>query len=554
MIQHLSITHYALIEHLDIDFHRGFSVITGETGAGKSIMLGALSLLLGGRADAKLIRRGERKLTVEATFSLEGMALQAWFEAHDLDYDSEQCILRREVTDNGKSRAFINDSPVAAARLKELGAFLIDIHSQHQNVLLADGGAYLLDFIDAIAARPDVKAAYRRAHEDFVAAQSQLRRLREQADRDRADREYLAFQLSRLDEAALQEGEQEELEAEQRLLSNAEEIKGAFYRVQGLLSNDELDVASLLRQAADSLGGVSEALPEAGSLAERLSSLEIELSDVCTEIDRHSEKVQFEPARLAFIDERLSTIYELLQKHHVTSVTELLVLQDNLRSRLSAIDNSDEDLERLAVQLERLEVERLEAAAVLTAVRREAADRIADHIVGTLRQLGMPHVSFSLDLLPLAQPAASGANQAVCLFSANKNIPPQDLSQVASGGEIARVMLSLKALYAEATALPTIIFDEIDTGVSGTMAERMAQIMQQMAAHCQVICITHLPQIAALGAHHYRVYKDDEGKATRSHLTMLSAEERVEEVAHMLSGETISSEALANARRLLGMS
>ncbi len=552
MLQHLTISHYALIESLDIDFRKGFTVVTGETGAGKSIMLGALNLLLGGRADAKAIQVGEKKCMVEASFNIEGLNLQPFFQDNDIDYDAADCIVRREVLQSGKSRAFINDTPVAAAKLKELGSSLIDIHSQHQNLLIRNEH-FLIHTLDVIAAQPSLLTDYQQAYIACREAERTLRQLQERCAKGRDDQEYLQYQLSALDEAQLQSNEQTDLEAEQHVLGHAEDIKQSLYQAQQLLTNEEVCLSQNLRRAVDVLNAISNNLPEAGELAERLRSVRIEVEDVESELQSHAERIDYDPARLAFIEERLSQIYSLEQKHHVDSVQALLEVAETLRSELGALENVDADIERQTKEVERLRKERDKVAALLTAARQEAAQVMKNELLAALQQLGMPNTQLQLQITPRTEPDASGADKVAFLFSANKNVPMQDVSAIASGGEIARLMLALKALIARRTSLPTLVFDEIDTGVSGTMAERMAQVMLGISATCQVLCITHLPQIAALGTSHFKVYKDDDKGTTRSHIIPLTTNQRVEEIAHMLSGTELTEAAINNAKALLRM-
>ncbi len=550
MLHHLTISHYALIEQLDIDWMPGFSVITGETGAGKSIMLGALNLLLGGRADAKAIQTGEKKCLVEASFDINGLDLEPFFAANDIDFDPKECIVRREVLQSGKSRAFINDTPVAIAKLKEIGTAIIDIHSQHQNLLIRNE-SFLIETLDVMAGQTEPLAAYKCLYNQCRQAIERLKALQERAAQGRSDEEYLQFQLNQIDEANIQPNEQEELEKEQNLLSHAEDIKQAFYTAQGLIQSDTFSMTHHLRQASDAVRNIAEKHPEAEELAERLRSVRIELEDIEGELEQLAEQTDYDPERLRFIEERLNTLYTLQQKHRVDSVEELLAVGESIRKQLSDIENVDEDIRLQTEEVARLTAMRNTAAARLTEGRRRAAQTTEKELTTALQQMGMPNVKIEISITPRPEPDATGADKVVFLFSANKSIPPQDVSQIASGGEIARLMLSLKALIARRKNLPTIIFDEIDTGVSGTMAERMAQVMRDIASHCQVICITHLPQIAALGTHHFKVYKEDTGDVTRSHIVPLDEKERVEEIAHMLSGAELSQAAIDNAQALL---
>lgn len=550
MLHHLTISHYALIEQLDIDWMPGFSVITGETGAGKSIMLGALNLLLGGRADAKAIQTGEKKCLVEASFDINGLDLEPFFAANDIDFDPKECIVRREVLQSGKSRAFINDTPVAIAKLKEIGTAIIDIHSQHQNLLIRNE-SFLIETLDVMAGQTEPLAAYKCLYNQCRQAIERLKALQERATQGRSDEEYLQFQLNQIDEANIQPNEQEELEKEQNLLSHAEDIKQAFYTAQGLIQSDTFSMTHYLRQASDAVRNIADKHPEAEELAERLRSVRIELEDIEGELEQLAEQTDYDPERLRFIEERLNTLYTLQQKHRVDSVEELLAVGESIRKQLSDIENVDEDIRLQTEEVARLTAMRNAAAARLTEGRRRAAQTTEKELTTALQQMGMPNVKIEISITPRPEPDATGADKVVFLFSANKSIPPQDVSQIASGGEIARLMLSLKALIARRKNLPTIIFDEIDTGVSGTMAERMAQVMRDIASHCQVICITHLPQIAALGTHHFKVYKEDTGDVTRSHIVPLDEKERVEEIAHMLSGAELSQAAIDNAQALL---
>lgn len=550
MLQHLTISHYALIEHLDIDWQNGFSVITGETGAGKSIILGALNLLLGGRADTKAIQSGQNKCMIEAIFNIEELHLESFFIENDIDYDEKECIIRREVMLSGKSRAFINDSPLPASKLKEIGDKIIDIHSQHQNLLIRNE-SFLIDTLDTIAEHPEVLAKYLLLHKAYKEAVTSLEELRQQAEKGKTEQDYLQFQLSQIEEAQLQADEQTDLEAEQNILNHSEEIKQAYYSAQSLLNAEEVCVTQNLKHAAEKLRGITTNDYMANQLAERLESMRIELDDIEAEIAQHAEKVEYDPARLAFIEERLNTIYELEQKHRVKNVGELLTIADTLRTRLSAIENLDEDIAQQKKKVDDLTKARSEAAVQLTDTRKNAAKSIEKELTASLKQLGMPNVEIVLQITPRQEYDYSGADNVTFLFSGNKNIPPQDVKQIASGGEIARMMLALKALIAKKKALPTILFDEVDTGVSGSMAEKMAKVMQQISNFCQVICITHLPQIAACGTNQYRVYKEDTGDATRSHIKQLSYEERIEEIALMLSGSEITQAAISNAKALL---
>ena len=549
-LTHLHISHYALIEELDIDWANGFSVITGETGAGKSIMLGALGLLLGNRADAKAIQPGMKKCCVEGTFNISTLGLEQFFAHNDIDYDPQECIIRREVTLTGKSRSFINDTPVPASKLKEIAPSLIDIHSQHQNLLIRKEN-FLISTLDIMARQPELPNAYKCLYGQCKAAMEVLEQIKQRKMQGETDKEYMEFQLQQLEEANLAEGEQTELEQEQKLLSHTEDIKQALFTAQNALQNEEYDVCRSLRQASDALHDVDQEFASAQELAERLHSTCIEVEDICSELERQVSNVECDPQRLDFVQSRLNTIYELEQKHHVQTIEQLLGLVQDYHTKLEAIENVDEDIQKQEAEVERLLALRNQQAALLTASRMKAGREMQKELKEALHQMGMPHVQIDIQITPRTEPDASGADNVVFLFSSNKNMPPQDVSQIASGGEIARLMLALKALMAKRTNLPTIIFDEIDTGVSGTMADKMAQVMKQISGYCQVICITHLPQIAAMGNNHYRVYKEDLPEGTRSHISLISPEERVTEIAHMLSGSEITEAARQNAQALL---
>lgn len=551
MLRSLYIQNYALIEKLDISFERGFSVITGETGAGKSIILGAIGLLLGQRADVKSIRSGASKCIIEARFDVSNYHMQPFFEENGLEYEDE-CILRRELYASGKSRAFINDSPAQLAQMKDLGEQLIDIHSQHQNLLLNKEG-FQLNVLDLLAHDEAQLASYQQVYRQWKQAQAGLEELKERIARDKADEDYVRFQWEQLDEARLQAGEQELLEQEAETLSHAEDIKAGLYRVGQALSNEEGGLLDGLKDCCSVMSGLREMYPAAEELAARLDSAYVELKDIAGEVSGREEGVEFNPERLAEVNERLNQIYTLQQKHRAGTVEELIALRDDYASRLSAITSSDEELEALQGRCDSLYAEVCRQADRLTEARTRAAREVERQMAARLVPLGMPNVRFVVDMGRRREPGVHGMDTVVFLFSANKNGTLQNISSVASGGEIARVMLSVKAMIAGAVKLPTIVFDEIDTGVSGEIADRMADIMQEMADNDrQVISITHLPQIAARGRTHYKVYKRDNETETNSHIRRLTDEERVEEIAHMLSGATLTEAALNNARALLG--
>lgn len=550
MLTHLYITNYALIEELDIDFHGGFSVITGETGAGKSIILGALGLLLGKRADAQAIKNGEKKCSIEASFDIRALNLKSFFADNDIDNDDTECILRREVINTGKSRAFINDTPVSLTQLKELGTYLIDIHSQHQNLLMNQED-FLLDIVDTIAGNQSLRETYLHTFEAWKRAQTLLLELQARAEKDQANQDYLKFQIQQFQEANLSEGEQEELEQEASTLNHAEDIKQALFAACAPLVSEELRLLEELKNGTQKLESISAVYPQAQEMAERLNSAYIELEDLSSELEKVQMEIEFDPIRQNFVEERLNTIYSLEQKHKVSTIAELLQIYDDLQKRLNEIENIDETLKEKEKEVEQQLGALAKSAKALTKSRETAAKTIAKSLIEQLQTLGMPHVKLEFSLTSKSSFDRNGNDTISLLFSANKNRPLQDVAAIASGGEIARLMLSLKALIAKSKALPTIIFDEIDTGVSGTMAEKMALTMQQIADNCQVLCITHLPQIAALGAHHYRVYKVEGDDKTTSHISLLSQEERIKEIANMLTGSEMTEAAINNAKSLL---
>lgn len=550
MLRSLYIQNYALIEKLDIGFDSGFSVITGGTGAGKSIILGAIGLLLGQRADVKSIRKGASKCIIEARFDVSAYGMQPFFEANELEYEDE-CILRRELYASGKSRAFINDTPASLVQMKELGELLIDVHSQHQNLLLNKEG-FQLNVLDLLAHDDAELAAYQKLYNDWRQARQDLEALVARAEQSRADEDYIRFQLEQLEEANLTDGEQEELEQEAEMLTHAEDIKAGLYRAGQALNADEGGVLGALKDCQNTMMGLRSVFAPAGELADRLDSVYIELKDISQEVADKEEEVEFNPVRLDEVNARLNLIYSLQQKHRVDTVKALLSLQENYALQLSAITSSDEDIARLEAQVKELFSQVIAQAQVLTEARTRAAREVERQMAARLVPLGMPNVRFQVEMGVRKEPGVHGADTVNFLFSANKNGVLQNISSVASGGEIARVMLSVKAMIAGAVKLPTIVFDEIDTGVSGEIADRMADIMQEMGDNDrQVISITHLPQIAARGRAHYKVYKEDNEVETNSHIRRLTDDERVEELAHMLSGATLTEAALNNARALL---
>ncbi len=555
MLKKLDIRNFTLIDHLEMALYPGFSVITGETGAGKSIVIGAIGLLLGNRADAKQVKRGCDKCIIEATFDLSiyhSDVLKDFFVDNDLDYEPEECLLRREVNANGKSRAFINDTPVTLALMRELGEQLIDVHSQHQNLLLSKED-FQLNVVDIIARDRQQLADYRAAFAEYRSAQRRLEELREQIATSRDNEDFLRFQQKELSEANLASGEQEQLEQEAELMSHAEDIKRALHEADYGLSGDDTGIVNLTRSIAAQLRSVADVYPEAQELAERLESCFVELKDISQEIASKVDDVEYDPQRFNLITQRLDTIYTLQQKFHVQTVDELLDRLNGINAQLDNIDNSDEELQELERSVEKLHAVCVEKAVVLTEMRRKSATVVEQELSKLLVPLGIPKVRFKVDVSP-ADLSTNGADKVMFLFSANSSTDMQPVSQVASGGEIARVMLSLKAMISKAIGLPTIIFDEIDTGVSGRVAEQMAHIMRDMGkANRQVLCITHLPQIAAAGSTHYKVAKQETEQGTVSTMTQLSDEQRITEIAQMLSGSDVSQAAVDNAKSLLAL-
>lgn len=553
MLKKLHIRNFTLIDKLDIDFYPGFSVITGETGAGKSIIIGAIGLLLGNRADAKQVKNGTDKCVIEATFDISiyhSEALKAFFTTYDLDYEPEACLLRREVNANGKSRAFINDTPVNLTILRELGDQLIDVHSQHQNLLL-NKEDFQLNVVDIMAHDKKELSDYQSAYNEYRNAIADLDRLRAEIERNRESEDFLRFQQNELNEANLTDGEQEELEKESDMMSHAEEIKSALHQADSLLSGDETGVVNQIRAITSLLHGIKDMYPEAKEMYERLDNCFIELKDISSDISSDMENVEFDPQKLNEINARLDTIYTLQQKYHATNIAELLVKLNDINTQLESIDNSDEELEECQKAVIRLKEQCSQKAKKLTALRKESAIKVENELQKLLIPLGIPKVRFKVEI-QVTDFTPNGADKVLFLFSANSSTQMQPVSQVASGGEIARVMLSLKAMISKAIGLPTIIFDEIDTGVSGRVAEQMAHIMRDMGdTHRQVICITHLPQIAAYGTTHYKVVKEETETGTVSRMQKLDENERIEEIAQMLSGNDISSAAIDNAKSLL---
>ncbi len=550
MLKRLYIKNFTLIDQLDIEFQSGFSVITGETGAGKSIILGAIGLLLGQRADSKSVKQGTERCVVEAHFDLSCHQLQPFFEQNDIDYDADDCIVRRELTAAGKSRAFVNDTPVALSLLKELGEQLIDIHSQHQNLLLGKQD-FQTEVVDIIAKNQTLLADYTTHFDQLREKRRELEELEERIRQSRQNQDFIQFQYKELLDAQLQEGEQEQLEQQHDMMAHSEDIKTALFTASNNLSAEESGIVPQLRQTLNTLQSIGNVLPEAAQWAERIESTYIDIKDLAQDVESRLADIDFDPAALEQTEKRLDTLYTLQKKHHVETVEELIALRDQYGTQLQDMEDGDGALDDLRTEIDALNRQCEQLAAQLTQRRQEAAATIAKQMHERLTALGMPSLRFQVNISPTTL-RRDGHDEIAFLFSANTSSPLQPISHVASGGEIARIMLSLKAMISGAVKLPTIIFDEIDTGVSGKIAERMAEIMKEMGANDrQVISITHLPQIAALGTAHYRVSKQEGAQGTVSRMQRLNDEERVAEIAQMLSGSDVSEAAMANARQLL---
>lgn len=554
MLKHLYIKNYALIEELDMDFQEGFSVITGETGAGKSILLGAIGLLLGQRADSKSIQTGASRCVIEAEFYLEGFGLETFFSENDFDFEGHTCTLRRELTSAGKSRAFINDTPATVAQLKELGSHIIDIHSQHQNLLLANEN-FQMEILDILSNNEERIKQYSTIYQEYKTLEHALEKLKERINSDKENEDYLRFQLKQLSEFNPVAGEDETLQEEAETLSHAEDIKSALFQATEKMSGEQYGIVSSLRQVLQTLQSATRHYPAAEEWCARVEEAYIDLKDLSQELEEKAESIAFDPQRLEAINNRLDELYTLEKKHHTDSAEGLLRIKEQLELQLGEMDCSEEDIAEKEKELAQVKKNLVEKAGELTLSRSEAATLLQEKMHSMLAPLGMPNAHLDVQVAPLETPSAKGMDQVVFFFSANKNGTPRPIADVASGGEVARVMLSLKTLISKAKQLPTIIFDEIDTGVSGNIADCMAQMMKEMASNhkMQVISITHLPQIAAMGATHYRVYKEDTSDQTLSHIKQLDKEERIKEIANMLSGAQVSQAAIENAKQLLNL-
>ncbi|HML63267.1 MAG TPA: DNA repair protein RecN [Dysgonomonas sp.] len=551
MLRSLYIKNYALIDSLEIDFESGFSVITGETGAGKSIILGALSLILGQRADIKAIKQGESKCVIEGSFDVSAYDLRAFCEEKGIEYDPDSYILRREILSTGKSRAFINDSPVSLTDLKELGGQLIDIHSQHQNLLLSDT-RFQMQVVDALAGNKELLSRYQQAFHQYKQSEKALAELREAVRKSKEEEDYLRFQIESLTEAALQEGEQEELENELETLTHAEDIKSALFKIHSLLSDDDKGIVLGLKEGLNTSQQLAKVYARSEEISERLQTAYIDLKDLASEMDKLANDVEFNPERLAFIESRLDLIYTLQKKYHVNAVSELLALYEEFKQKIENIESSDQQVEALEKEVHEKSEKVFALAKQLTDSRTSITDSFEKDLTDRVAYLGMPNIRFRSEIITEKHPNIYGLDSVLFQFSANKNIPLQPVAEIASGGEISRLMLCLKSMIAGATALPTIIFDEIDTGVSGEIADKMGEVMREFGKNMQVLAITHLPQIAAKGKAHYKVYKSEDEHTTTTNLVRLSEEERLTEIARMLSGSTVTEAAIQNAKVMLG--
>ena len=553
MLTHLYIKNFVLIDKLDIDFRSGFSVITGETGAGKSIILGAINLLLGQRADGKVMKNNEEKCVIEAHFDLSKRSLQHLFDDNDIDYDDEQCIIRREISPNGKSRSYINDSPAPLSTLKTIGEHLIDIHSQHKNLLI-NSQEFQLGVVDLMSDCKDIQKEYALLFRTYQKLQTAYLAHQEEVNRNIDRKDFLQFQDNELSQAQLIDGEQETLEQQAHLISHAEEIKQGLYLADSLMNGDDRGIIQSIKSAKDALQNLQDKYAGIAPLCERLESCHIEIKDIAGEISTSLDSIEYNPQELDRINARLDTIYHLESKYHCNDIAALKACHQDIQDTLSTIENAEDTLQQMQEEIAKAETACKALAEKMHSLRCKAAEPIQQRIVQRLAELGMPNAAFSIcfEQTPLH---ASGCDAVSFLFSANKNIAMQPVSQVASGGEIARVMLAIKELMSHTSKLPTIIFDEIDTGVSGKIAENMASIMKDMGSNgLQVISITHLPQIAAMGTTHYKVTKTDTSTGVNSNMVMLTTEERIEEIAQMLSGSNVSDAAIHNAKELLKLS
>lgn len=550
MLQSLKINNYALINELEIDFNKGLNIITGETGAGKSILMGALSLILGQRADTSVLKEKVKKCIVEAVFFIKPYQLKNFFIENELDYE-ETTIIRREIADNGKSRAFINDTPVNLMVLKDLSSYLVDIHSQHESLLLGDEN-FQMSLVDAFAGHNELLGLYYSKYEEYNTYQSEYNKLINNAEKAKSDLDYLQFQFDQLETLKMNEGEQEELESELAKLDHAEEIKLNLSKAYQLLNEEEISIISNLKEARNAVFTISKFVKEDEDLTSRIESAYIELQDISNEIEQLNENIEFDPARIEFIRERLDNIYALQQKHKVSTIHELIKIKNDIEQQIENINSYDFKTDKLKNQLELAKSELIKLAAEISENRKKIIPELEKKIVDTLISLGMPNAAFKVKQISVDEFLPGGTEIIKFMFSANKNVSTEAIEKVASGGEISRLMLSLKSILVENKTLPTIIFDEIDAGTSGEIADKMGAIIKRMSSKMQVINITHLPQIACKADFHYLVYKKDNHQTTNTYIRLLDKEERINEIAKMLSGKALTDAAIQNAKVLLG--
>ncbi|CAL2083662.1 DNA repair protein RecN [Tenacibaculum sp. 190524A05c] len=549
MLHHLSIQNYALIDELSINFSDGLSIITGETGSGKSILLGALGLVLGNRADLSSLKNNESKCIIEAEFDLTAYALQVFFEKNDLDYE-DKTIIRREILPSGKSRAFVNDTPVILSVLGELKSKLVDIHSQHQTLQLSDS-LFQFSVIDALAKNDKRVASYKRGLRKYNLLAKELRALQENQENENQQYEYNLHLFKELEEADFQENEQQDLEAKLDVLNNVEDIKTSLSEALQITTSEEVGAQNLLYSLENALQKISTFSKEYEDLYNRVASIKIELDDVAAELERSNESIEFNPNELEIVNERLQLMYSLQKKHQVGSLEELVVIHQQLAEKVGGVENASEIIDKKQQEVNDVAKKLDEVALLISNQRNKAIPKLKKELEFLLSELGMPNARFSIEIKPSENYLSNGKDELVFLFSANKGGNFGELKKVASGGELSRIMLSIKKILSENTKLPTIIFDEIDTGVSGEVSNKIAYIMQEMSKYMQVIAITHLPQIASKGQAHYKVFKEDKNGKTASNLKLLSNDERVVEIAEMLSGKDISESALTHAKELL---
>ncbi len=549
MLNTLLVRNYALIRHLEIEFREGLTIITGETGAGKSILIGALGLLLGNRADTSVLKDKDKKCFVEGSFRIGSYDLEDFFRENDLDYE-DPVILRREIAPGGKSRAFINDTPVNLPLVRELGIRLVDIHSQHHNLSLQDH-RFQLTVVDTVAGNQDLLASCREQFRSYKDLGNRLSDLRERARQAQTDLDYLSFQFNQLDEAKLSEDEQESLEQELQMLDHAEEITRNLLLVHSVLDGEEGSVRDLLQKALQAFASIRNYYPAATELGERIESAWIELKDIAAGAESDGNTMELDPARQQLVRERLDLLYSLMQKHGVKEISELMHIRDELDAKIADISSYDEQIASLEKDWKDARVSLEKITGELSSIRKKILPEIEKEVNGMLRMLGIPNARFRISIQAMPDFSTNGKDEVEFLFSANKQMPPREISKVASGGELSRLMLSIKSLLSDSLELPTIIFDEVDSGVSGEIADKVGSIMKKMSTGKQIINITHLPQVAGKGQHHFLVYKSEESGEERTGIRLLENEERVLEIARMLSGEELTDAAISNARELM---